>query len=199
MTAGLFRPGTSLLHRVPAGAKLAALALFTSALVGWRSPTAVVAGALLCLTAYAVAGWGPKAAARQVWPLRWIVLLLLPFQWWTAGWRAAVVVVGTLIVAVAVAALVTLTTRVTDLLETLVRLLTPLRWVGVDPERAGLGLALAVRAVPVIASMAHDVSEARRARGLERSVRALAVPLVVRTVRHAERTGDALLARGVDD
>jgi biotin transport system permease protein len=131
--------------------------------------------------------------------MRWIVVLLLPFQWWTAGWRTAVVVVGTLVVAVAAAALVTLTTRVTELLDTLVRLLKPLRLVGVDNERAGLGLALAVRAVPVIASMAHDVSDARRARGLERSVRALAVPLVVRTVRHAERTGDALMARGYDD
>lgn len=199
MTAGLFRAGSSLLHHAPAGAKLAALAVFTSTLVVWRSPTAVATGAMACLVAYGVAGWGPHVAARQVWPLRWIVLLLLPFQWSTAGWRAAVVVVGTLVVAVAAAALVTLTTRVTELLDSLVRLLRPLRLVGVDNERAGLGLALAVRAVPVIADMAHDVSEARKARGLERSVKALAVPLVVRTVRHAERTGDALMARGFDD
>ncbi len=199
MSVGTFRAGTSLLHRAPAGAKLAGLAAFTSVLVAWRSPAVVLVGALACLAAYAVAGWSPQVAARQVWPLRWIVLLLVPFQWWTAGWRGAVVVVGTIVVAVAAAALVTLTTRVTDLLDALVRLLRPLRLLGVDPQRAGLGLALAVRAVPVIASMAHDVSEARRARGLERSVHALAVPLVVRTIRHAERTGDALLARGVDD
>jgi biotin transport system permease protein len=30
-------------------------------------------------------------------------------------------------------------------------------------------------------------------------VRALAVPLVIRTVRHADRLGEALAARGVDD
>lgn len=199
MSAGLFRAGPSPVHRAPAGAKLAALALFTSALVVWRSPTAVAVGAVLCLVGYAAAGWGPVVAARQVWPLRWVVALLVPFQWWTGGWRTTLVVVGTLVVAVTAAALVTLTTRVTELLDTLVRMLRPLRLVGVDPERAGLGLALAVRSVPVIASLAHDVAQARRARGLERSVRALAVPLVVRTVRHAERTGDALLARGIDD
>ena len=196
---GLFRPGTSLLHRAPAGAKLALLAVLTTVLVVSRSPLAVAVAAAVCLLGYAVAGWSPRVALQQVWPLRWLLLVLVPFQLWTAGWRAAVVVVGTLVVAVAAACLLTLTTRVGDLLDTLVRLLSPLRLLGVDPERAGLTLALAVRSVPVIGAAAREVADARRARGLERSVRALAVPLVVRTVRHAERTGDALAARGFDD
>jgi biotin transport system permease protein len=197
--SGLYRPGASVLHRAPAGAKLAVLAAFTGVLVLARSPLAVGVAAVLCLLGYAVAGWSPAVALQQVHPLRWLVLVLVPFQLWTAGGSAAVVVVGTLLVAVAAACLLTLTTRVSDLLDTLVRLLAPLRLVGVDPDRAGLTLALAVRSVPVIGAAAREVGEARRARGLERSVRALAVPLVVRTVRHAERTGDALAARGVDD
>lgn len=196
---GLFRPGTSVLHRAPAGAKLALLAVFTTVLVVARSPLAVAVGAVVCGLGFAAAGWSPLVALQQVWPLRWLLLVLVPFQLWTAGWRAAVVVVGTLAVAVAAACLLTLTTRVGDLLDTLVRLLGPLRLVGVDPERAGLTLALAVRSVPVIGAVAREVADARRARGLERSVRALAVPLVVRAVRHAERTGDALAARGFDD
>jgi len=196
---GLYRPGTSVVHRAAPGAKLALLAVLTTALVVARSPLAVAGAAVVCLLGYAAAGWSPVVALRQVWPLRWLLLVLVPFQLWTAGWRAAVVVVGTLAVAVAAACLLTMTTRVGDLLDTLVRLLTPLRLVGVDPERAGLTLALAVRSVPVIGASAKEVADARRARGLERSVRALAVPLVVRTVRHAERTGDALAARGFDD
>jgi len=196
---GLYRPGSSWLHRAPAGAKLALLAALTTVLVVLRSPAAVGVAAVVCLLGYAVAGWGPVVALTQVRPLRWVLLLLVPFQLWTAGPRAALVVVGTLVVAVAAACLVTLTTRVSDLLDTLVRLLAPLRLLRVDPERAGLALALAVRSVPVIGAAAHEVADARRARGLERNVRALAVPLVVRTVRHAERTGDALAARGYDD
>nr|WP_284287061.1 energy-coupling factor transporter transmembrane component T [Angustibacter aerolatus] len=58
---------------------------------------------------------------------------------------------------------------------------------------------LTVRAVPVVAGLLDDVRDARRARGLERSPRALLVPLVVRTVRYADRLGEALVARGVDD
>ncbi len=196
---GLYRPGTSWLHRAPAGAKLALLTGFTTALVVHRSPEAVGVAAVLCLLGYLAAGWSPDVALAQVRPMRWLLLLLVPFQVWTAGPRAALIVVGTLVVAVATACLVTLTTRVSELLDTLVRLMAPLRLLRVDPERAGLTLALAVRSVPVIGAAAGEVADARRARGLERSVRALAVPLVVRTVRHAERTGDALAARGFDD
>lgn len=197
--AGAFRPGISVLHRAPAGAKLAALAVLTTVLVVVRSPAAVLVGAVVVVTLYGLARWTPAVALAQVRPLWWLVLLLVPFQLLTAGWRAALVVVGTLLVAVAAACLVTLTTRVSDLLDALVAVLRPLRSVGVDPDRAGLALALAVRAVPVVGSLAHDVRDARRARGLDRSVRALAVPLVVRSVRHAQRTGEALVARGLDD
>jgi biotin transport system permease protein len=60
-------------------------------------------------------------------------------------------------------------------------------------------LALTIRAVPVLTATFEQARDARRARGLERSARALLVPLVVRTVRHADQLGEALVARGVDD
>ena len=196
---GLYRRGHSPLHRMPAWVKLLGLAVFTTALMEGRSPAAVAIGALVVAAGYLVAGWGPRVLASQLWPLRWILVLLIPFQWWTGGWQLVVVAVGTLVVAIAAAALVTLTTRVSALLTVFVTLLRPLRAVGVDPERAGLALALTVRAVPVLATLAREAAQARSARGLERSPRALLVPFVVRSVRHAQRTGDALAARGVDD
>jgi biotin transport system permease protein len=60
-------------------------------------------------------------------------------------------------------------------------------------------LALTIRAIPVVSGLAQDVVEARRARGVERSARAFAVPLVIRSVRYADRLGEALAARGVGD
>ncbi len=196
---GLYRPGTSWMHRQPAGLKLGLLLTGTTALVAWRSPTAVAAAVGVVGLGYALAGLGPSVVAAQVWPLRWFVLVLVPFQWWSGGWRAAVVVVGTMVVAVAAAGLVTVTTRVTAMLDVCVRLLGPTRRLGVDPERVGLVLALTVRAVPVLAETFAQARDARRARGLERSPRALLVPLVLRTLRHADRLGEALAARGVDD
>jgi biotin transport system permease protein len=196
---GLYRPGNSPLHRCPAGVKLALLLVGTAVLVALRSPQAVAVGAVLVLLGFALAGFGPRTLGAQVWPLRWFLLFLVPFQWWSGGWPAVVVVVGTMLVAVAAAGLVTLTTRVTAMLDVGVTVLGPLRRFGVDPDRVALVLALTVRAVPVLAGTYAQARDARRARGLERSPRALLVPLVLRTMRHADQLGEALAARGVDD
>jgi biotin transport system permease protein len=196
---GLYRAGHSPLHRAPAGVKLLALLALSTALVLVGTPSAVAVALPVVAAVYALAGFGPRTAWQQVRPLRWFVLVLVPLQWFNGGWRSVVVVVGTLALTVAAAALVTLTTRVSDLLDVVERLARPLRPLGVDPERLALLLALTIRAVPVIAGTAAEISQARRARGLERSPRALLVPLVVRTLRHADQLGDALAARGVDD
>jgi biotin transport system permease protein len=196
---GGYQPGTSLLHRAGAGVKLLGLLAFSTALVVWRLPVMVLVCLCVVVVLYGVGGFGIRTFAAQVWPLRWFVLFLLPFQWWTAGWQAAVGIVGTLVLAVLGAGLVSLTTRVTDLLDVVTRLLQPARAVGVDPDRVALLLTLTIRAVPVIAGTLQEARDARRARGLERSTRALVTPVVVRTIRHADRVGDALAARGVDD
>lgn len=199
MLTSTYQPGPSLLHRSGAGGKLAGLLVFSTVLVVWRSPLTVLVFFILVVGLYRVAGFGVRTLASQVWPLRWIVVFLLPFQLWTGGWQLAVLVVGTLVVAVVGAALISLTTRVTDLLDVIARVLEPARAIGVDPERVALLLALTIRAVPVIAGALEEARDARRARGLERSTRALVTPIVVRTIRHADRVGEALAARGVDD
>jgi biotin transport system permease protein len=199
MLTSTYQAGMSPLHRSPAGPKLLCLIVFSTVLVAWQSPVTVVIALVLLAALYGVAGLGVGTLVAQMWPLRWYVLFLLPFQWWSAGWQAAVAVAGTLVVAVVGAALVSLTTRVTDLLDVVARLLEPTRAIGVDPERVALLLALTIRAVPVIAATLHEARDARRARGLDHSTRALVTPVVVRTIRHADRVGDALAARGFDD
>lgn len=199
MVTSTYQPGTSLLHRSGAGVKLLGMLLFSTVLMVMRSPVTVVVGSVVVALLYGVAGFGLRTLAAQAWPLRWFVVVLVPFQWLTSGWQVAVTVVGTLVVAVVGAGLITLTTRVTDLLDVIARVLEPARAVGVDPDRVALLLALTIRAVPVITGTFHEARDARRARGLERSTRALVTPIVVRTIRHADRVGDALAARGVDD
>ena len=133
MLTSTYKPGTSPLHRSAAGVKLLGLLVFYTVLVAFQSPVTVVIGFVLVAGLYAIAGFGARTLVEQVWPLRWFVLFLLPFQWWTAGWQIAVAVVGTLVVAVVGAALISLTTRVTDLLDVIARLLEPARAIGVDP------------------------------------------------------------------
>lgn len=196
---GLYRAGTSPLHRLGAGTKLALLGAGLLAVTVLASPTTVVVGALVLVVLTVVAGLGWQPVAAQVRPVLWLVGLLAGVQWWAAGPQAAVTSAGSIVVAVAAAAVVTLTTRTQDLLDAVVRVVRPLRVVGVDADRVALVLALAVRSIPVVAGLAQDVSQARAARGATRSQRAFAVPLVIRTVRYADRLGEALAARGVDD
>jgi biotin transport system permease protein len=199
MIVGAYLPGTSPVHRAPAGPKLAVLAVAVAVLTLWRDPRVLAGGLLLLLLALVSARIGLRPLWLQVRYTVLLALLVAAGQYWIAGPRAAVLVAGSLLVAVTAAALITLTTRTGDLLDALVRGLSPLRRIGVDVDRVALLLALTVRAIPVIARLAEEVRDARRARGGERSLRALAVPLVIRTVRYADRLGDALIARGVDD
>lgn len=199
MLTGVYLPGTSPLHRAPAGVKLLVLTVVLVVLAALRSPTAVAVALALVLALAGLGRIGPRPLLAQVRPVLWFTVLVSAFQWWAAGPWTALTVAGSLVLAVALAGLVTLTTRTQDLLDAVVSASRPLRRFGVDPERVGLVLALAVRTVPVMTELARQVQEARIARGLSRSPRALAVPLVIRAVRHADRLGEALAARGVDD
>ncbi len=199
MLTGAFHPGNSLLHRLSPGLKLLVLLGFTTVLVLWPGPVTLGTALVFVVAGYAVAGIPARMAWAQVWPMRWWVLVLVPFQVWTAGWRTALDVVGTLVIAVAAASLVTVTTRVSDMIDAIQRGMSPLARVGVDPERVGLVLALTIRAVPVLMEAFQTHREARAARGAERSPRATLTPVVVRAIRHAQGVGEALAARGVDD
>lgn len=197
---GLYLPGHSLLHRMPAGAKLLSLlVIIVAATVLVRTPAqaGVLGLAVVALFVLARVPW--RVALAQLRPVVWMLALIAVVQVLTTSPARATVVCALLLISVALAALATLTTRVTDMLDAVTRGLGPLRRFGVDPERVGLLLALAIRCVPLLAGIVREVADARRARGLQWSVTALATPVLVRALRTADAMGDALAARGVDD
>lgn len=199
---GIYQPGRSLLHRAPAGLKLLLLAVAVLLTTRLHSPVQVGAALIGFAAVTAVAGLPPRVVLAQFRPLLWVVPLIAVFQLVFTGWERAVTSVGVLLVNVGLAAVVTLTTRVSAMLDLCRTLLHPLRRFGVDPDRAGLMLALAIRCVPLVAGIVGDVVQARKARGvtgLRHSAVALAAPAVIRALRTADQLGDALRARGVDD
>lgn len=196
---GVYQPGGSVLHRAPAGLKLAVLVAAGAGLVLLDSPAALAGALVGALALYAVAGLGPRVAWSQARPLAWVLVGFGLLQWWLAGGAAALRLVLTISTLVLVAGVVSATTRTTALVDALVALLRPLRPLGVDPERVALLLALSVRAVPVVAGLAGEVREAQRARGVRFDVRTFGAPFLIRSLRHADALGEALRARGVDD
>jgi biotin transport system permease protein len=196
---GLYRPGTSWVHRTSPGAKLLVLVATGAGSYWLDRPWQVAAVLAVVAGGYLAAGLPPRVLLRQARPLLLVLLVVGAFHVVVSGWQRAVVVVGVILALVLLAGLVTLTTRTTELVDTVVRLLRPARRLGVDPERVGLLIALSIRSVPVVVGIAEEVRDAQRARGLRPGPRAYAVPLVVRSLRHADALGEALVARGVDD
>ena len=198
-TLGLYSPGTSVLHRIPAGWKMLGLFVALLALILLHHPWQYGIGVLVVAGAFAVARIPARTVLRQLWPLRWLLLLIGVVQIVFSGATAAAVVVGGLLIGIGLATLLTLTTKVTEILDVCQRLLRPLARVGVDPDRVGLVLAMTIRCIPLLTGIVEQVSQARKARGLGFSLVALVVPVVVRSLRTADAMGDALIARGVDD
>ncbi|GAA1914137.1 energy-coupling factor transporter transmembrane component T [Nocardioides marmoribigeumensis] len=200
---GLYQPGDSVLHRLPAGVKLLVLLVLGAGSFlldrAWQGGAAVAAALVL----YAVAGLGPRLVWSQVKPLVLLLLVLGTFHALVNGVDRALLVTSSILALVLLAGLVTLTTRTSAVVDVVVRVAgpvrRPLRTVGLDPERIGLLVALSIRAVPVVAGLAVEVRDAQRARGLESDPRAFAVPLIIRSIRHADAVGEALVARGLED
>lgn len=195
---GLYSPGHSLLHRAPAGWKLGALAIAVigvALLPGWPW---LLGAAGVTAALFAVAGIRPRLAIAQLTPIVLLVAVAGCLNWFFQGWEAALAVALRVLVCVALAAIVTLTTRVGDILDAVRAALRPFGR-RIDADRVGLVLALTIRAVPLMHEIVHAVMEARKARGAEGSLRAIAVPVVVRALQTADAMGEALAARGVDD
>jgi biotin transport system permease protein len=197
---GVYVPGHSLIHQAPAGLKLLLLLLLgTASALLLSRPWQVGAASLIVVVSYRLAELGWRAPLDQLRPLLWLLACVATFHAVTSGWAHAVVIVGTIVLLVLLAGLVTLTTRTSDMADVVVAVVRPLRRFGVDPERLGLLLALGIRSVPVVIGLALEVRDAQHARGLSRNLRAFAVPLVVRSLRHADALSQALVARGADD
>lgn len=195
-----YQPGHSLLHRLPAGLKiLLVCALILAVSLAVRDAWHVLPALGFAAALYAIGRIRPRAAWDQVRPVLPMLLAILVLQWIVADLDTALRVSGALLVAVAVAGLVALTTRVSDMLDAVTRAAQPLRRVGVSPDRVALVLVLTIRAIPLLARQLRQVTEARKARGLGMSIRALVVPTVLGALTTADQLGDALAARGVDD
>lgn len=198
---GLFQthvPGTSLVHRAPFAVKLLfvlAVAATTFLAGEWTQALAVLAVVLLV---HAASGVGWRALARSLRPLLPLLVVLAAFQWWSRDLAYAARVVLGILASFVAAGIVTATTPMERIIDAVVVGARPLRrWV--DPETVGLTVAIMLRSIPWITGAFGDVRESARARGLERSPRALLLPVVVHTVAYARSTGDALVARGLGD
>jgi biotin transport system permease protein len=191
------RAGTSLLHRLPAGVKLAGLMVIALALFLVDDPRLLAGAAVVALGVARSTGRPFGRLARDLTGALVVIAAVGLIDWVFITPATALTVVPRLVALALFAHAVTLTTTTSELAETLETAFRPLQRIGLlDAARASLTLTLAIRFVPLIVEEAREIREAQAARGLSASPLALAVPLVVRVLVRAEEVAEAIDARG---
>ena len=98
------------------------------------------------------------------------------------------------------------TTTPLEMTDTIVRMIAPLKKLGMDTEEFGLLLSVAIQFIPVLQEESRMIIRAQNARGAKvntgnlmqraRSVIPLVVPIIVSAFRRGDELSQALLARG---
>ena len=196
---GLYRPGSTPLHRLRAGTKLVALFVAGIVVVAVRGPASGVAALVAAVALVVWSGMGVRVLLRTLRGILLVAVALAAYQAWQQGWPRAVESVADLVALVLLATVLTVTTPIDEVLDAVTAALRPWRRWGVDPERAALAFSLMIRAIPTTIEIADQTRDAAVARGLQRDPRARLVPVVIRVVAQARATGEALHARGIGD
>ncbi|QFT58678.1 Energy-coupling factor transporter transmembrane protein BioN [Sulfitobacter sp. THAF37] len=184
-------------HGWPAGAKL--IALCGAIVVLFATDTLVPHAIYLCLTLglYALPGRRfLRTGMSRLRPLWIFAAVILIWHVVTSDPMAGLVIVLRMVTAVALANLVTMTTRLTDMMAVVRWLLTPLRRFGLRTEAVELAMALVIRFTPVLAEKGHMLTLAWRARAVRRVGWHIVTPLAALAIDDAEHVAEALRARG---
>ncbi len=196
---GVYQPGSSVVHHLPVGVKVAGLGILSLTIVLVRSMPWAFAFLAVALGLALLARVRLVTLARATRVVLLFAVFVGALQWWWYGRDKAVETLVDVVALALAAVVVSATTPVNAMLDALIRWITPLRRVGVDPDRVALTFALAIQALPGTVALALETRDAARARGLGRHPRAYLTPFVVRVVARAHQTGDALHARGIGD
>lgn len=184
-------------HRWWAGPKLLGLCLFTVATFYLDTPLST--GAVLAVLAlgYLICGLRfARQGLRLLRPLIWVCIIIMGYQIAIRDIADGAVVCLRLAAAVAAANLVTLTTRLEDMLDVLERLFTRLHVSPRIRRRIALAIALVIRFIPELTRKGGTLIEAWRARSTKKFSWKLLLPFALLALDDAEQVAEALKARG---
>lgn len=188
----------SYLAKLPAGLKFGALLIVSIGLYlidSWQVLLALLTLSVLILLSARVKFQQLRMPLVTLLVILGVVFVSLGIQ---TNWDNASVSVLRLLTMCMFAYAVSLTTTFDAMLELFQQVASPLRFIGANPAQISLGLSLAIRFIPELKRVYLEVREAQHARGLANNPLAVAVPLVIRSLRIAEDTAEALEARGYD-
>jgi len=194
----LERKITYFLYHLPPSLKLLAVLFVSFLLFFWSSFWGVIAAGFGVFALYVFSGFPLIEPWHRLRPLWWLLVALFCVGFFSQGWQQGVLVslrLGTILL---LAAWVTITTPVSQMLATFERGFTLLEPLGANPAKIALVLALTLRFMPVLAQLVAEVREAQQARGLERSLVGIIIPVLIRMLKMGEDVANAIEARSYD-
>jgi len=184
-------------HGWPAGAKLAALCIATMGLFSLTHPALQAAALALTLLLYALPGGRFfKVGLSRLRVLLPFVVLIMVWHILTNDVMAGATITLRMMTAVALANLVTMTTKLAQMVAVVTWLTTPLRRLGIQTRAIELGIALVIRFTPVLAQKGQLLAQSWRARSTKRVGWRMIIPFAVLAIDDAEHVAEALRARG---
>ena len=193
----LTSPVETAAHGWPAGVKLGALCVTTVLLFAVKPLAAHMAFCALMLLLYVLPGRvffrAGLGRLRVLWPF---VLLIVLWHLLMDDAKAGISIALRMITAVGLANLVTMTTRLSDLMGVVRFLSAPLRRFGISTTAIEVAVALVIRFTPVLADKGQLLHQAWRARAARRVGWRIVVPFAVLAIDDAEHVAEALRARG---
>ncbi|AQX27510.1 biotin transport system permease protein [Bartonella sp. JB63] len=129
----------------------------------------------------------------------WLFLVFIfIFQSIFDNWLTGFSIILRFIILISLASLISLTTKVSDMVASIEVGFRLFQCLGINPSKLSIALSMTIRFIPVIREKFNAICEAQRARGLDINIIAIAIPLIIRTIRIASEAADALDARSYD-
>ena len=191
----LYSETSTWLHGISAGRKLLALALLGSALFLLNSPLWLAICAVACAALWLSLGSATAKARRLLLSVVIAALLVAVFHIAMGNYQLAAVSTLRLLCASTLGVALTVTTRPSDLVDVLERLLSPLAHLGMHPERIALQLALMLRFTEHFFTQWQQLADAYRLRTGKAGGMRLIAPLAIHMLQASRRVADALWAR----
>ncbi len=186
----LYKPGNSLIHRLPAGWKLLALTISLVAITAYgKNLTGLIIELVLVFALFLTAGIGVKGFMKHLWNLKLLVLIVAVPQVIFNGAVQGAYNSVSVIVGVLLAALVSLTTKTSEIVSLLKRI--------TRSQNFALLIALSINSIGLVAGFSANIVEASKARGVRTNPLRQIVTLFVVSLRFADDYAESLAARGV--
>lgn len=183
------------LHPLPAWLKLLLLSLLGMLLVWLHTPQQMGIAAACALLLWISLGQATRPARRLMVSVLIACTLVALFQWWMGRPALGVTSALRLVSASTLGVALTVTTRPADILDVLETVLSPLRHLGLQPQRLALQLGLMIRFIEHFLTQWKKLDDAHRLRTGKPGGLRLIAPLTIQMLQTSRRVADALFAR----